>query len=88
MTEQQPAADPLEQLDFAVICAMTHNGIPCERPATHLATVHRCGRLTGVRAPVCSYAMRIFEVLNYPLPCRCGIMFRTRADFVWNIEPL
>ena len=89
MTDQQPAAaDPLAALDFAVLCAMTHNGRPCERPATHLATIHKCGRLTGIRAPICAYAMRVFETLPFPLPCRCGIMIRERADFAWNIEPL
>jgi hypothetical protein len=87
MTGQQPA-DPLEQLDFAVECAMTHNGHPCHRAATHLATVHKCGRLAGVRAPICGYAMHVFECLPYPLPCRCGIIIRERADFAWNIEPL
>ena len=82
------AENVLAALDFQVICAMTHNGLPCARAATHLATIHRCGRLAGVRAPICAYAMAVFETLNYPLPCRCGIMIQNRRDFVWNIEPL
>lgn len=78
----------LEALDFSVTCAMTHMGKHCERPATHLVTIHRCGRLNGLRAPVCAYAMRVFEVVPYPVLCRCGMTMKERADYAWNIEPL
>ena len=84
----QPAADPLELLDFAVECAMTHNGHPCHRAAPHRPTANTGGGLAGVRAPICAYAMKVFEALPYPMPCRCGIIIKERADFAWNIEPL
>jgi hypothetical protein len=79
---------PLDLLDFSVSCAMTHMGIPCERPATNLVTMHSCSRQAGHRVPVCAYAMRVFELLPYPTPCRCGKIMSNRADYVWNIEPL
>jgi hypothetical protein len=89
MADDKPTdAGILDALEFSVTCAMTHMGKPCERPATHLATIHHCGKLTGFRAPICAYAMKVFETLPYPVPCRCGIMMKERADYAWNIEPL
>lgn len=78
----------LEDLDFSVTCAMTHMGNHCDRPATHLVTIHSCGRPAGIRAPVCAYAMRVFEIVPYPTVCRCGKVMNERADYAWNIEPL
>jgi hypothetical protein len=88
MADPEPGpVDVLAQLDFAVVCSMTHMGIACERPATHLVTIHRCGARPA-RVPVCAYAMRVFDALPYPVPCRCGKIMQERADYAWNIEPL
>lgn len=104
MTEQPaetpaPDTDPLAYLDFPIVCGMVHDGVECQNPATHLATVHDCTKNVagkwvykreGAMTVVCDkFIKSIVDENNYPSHCgRCKHTFTSLLDRVWDITPL
>ncbi|ORL34982.1 hypothetical protein [Prescottella equi] len=84
--------DPLEHLDFAVICDLTDNETgDCQRPATHIADIHM-HTIQMPRVALCDQHVALHLALEAQIRPRahCAVCKQLMQpdDFIRNREPL
>lgn len=85
-------ADPLEHLDFTVVCELTDNDTgDCQRPATHIADIHmHCDQMPRVALCDKHVALHLGLEAQIRPGAHCGVCNQLMAPggFIRNREPL
>lgn len=85
-------ADPLEHLDFAVVCELLdHDTGDCQRPASYIADIHMHTDQMP-RVAICDHHVALHLGLEAQIRpgahCRVCKQLMQPGDFIRNQEPL